>query len=74
MATVEFCFKNTEYKFADLSGNQLPINQKSVIGIKITFISWNSHIPSFPALLFLLDLWNNGSLRPVIYLVLMLAG
>ena len=44
MATVWFLLDNTEFKFADLSGNQLPINFKLQIGLKITKIT-NSNIP-----------------------------
>ena len=40
MATVEFSLDNSQQKFADLSGNQIPIYFKRLIGLKIVFVKF----------------------------------
>ena len=40
MVTVEFSLDNIEWKFADLSENQLQINFKRLIGLKITLVKF----------------------------------
>ena len=40
MATVEFSLYNTEKKFTDLSGNELLISFKPLIGLKITLVKF----------------------------------
>ena len=43
MVTAEFFLNNTEYKFADLSRNQPPINFKRQIGLKTGRFPLRSH-------------------------------
>ena len=38
LATAELCLDKTEWKFVDLAGNQLPLNYKRLIGLKITLL------------------------------------
>ena len=58
MATVEFSLDSSKYKFADLYGNQLEINLKRLIGLKITLVkftypkAWTGLGVSFSVLLF----------------------
>ena len=42
MMTVEFSLDNTEEKFANLSGNRLPINIKRSIGLKIALVKFSN--------------------------------
>ena len=42
MTTIEFSLDNTEEKFANLSGNWLPINIKRSIGLKIALVKFSN--------------------------------